>query len=388
MKLAIVSSINGHGNILQEVGTGLTILAERSEEIDSVEVLTWKRDLNESISFSSKVNIIETYDPKKSLSILKLLFSIKHQDDMVVLYNLMPTAYGNSNFANLVGLLNPLFNKIVFKNKVLVLYHNSTFTNDFKKLGYNGMINFFKSKVIYLLETILFEHITVLTLNDYYPVKIKNKLPNSKVEFMEIPFFPVLGSLYLNNMTNLKSINSSNNGITKILLFGYWGPQKDLFPILDNLKKLRENGDLFELIIAGEVNPHFPKYLELFNKKMREYSDIIDQRKEFVAEKDLFSLFLSVDLVLISYTSPGGFSSVLSYAMFFKKYILISDFPEFRNQAKDYNKIVFFTRENFCGSLSSIIKLINNEQRNNQIIISDRIKSMSEKFTYALNRKT
>ena len=263
-----------------------------------------------------------------------------------------------------------------------VLYHNSILTNNIDKLGYKGNINYLKSKLIVLLEKFLFKHLSVFTLSNHYRNVINNKYPGANIKLLRLPFFQVIGSLKLNSISNLDFIKVRPNAIPNILLFGHWGPQKNPLPLLHTLRVFRKNGYNFNVKIAGGINPHFPSYGEFLNSLIEEYSDVVNEKMGYVSEKQLFPLFLSSDLVLINYNTPGGFSSVLSFAIFFQKYILISDFPEYREQAYSYDKIAFFNDNNLFDVLFKMLNTVKtNQSEIHKIIIKDRILEMTRTFT-------
>ncbi len=379
LKLTLISTILNHGLILQEIGTGLTVLFSMNN-LEEINVVTWIKDGSESLEFKKNVYLHECYNPNHPISIFRTLKKVIKDDSDLFIYNIMPTAYGTSIIANFVGLISPIILKIFFHKKVIVIYHNSIHTNDFKALGYYGANNFVKSIVIKTIEKLMFKTVVTCFLSPIYTSHIQSINKNFKVKTLELPYLQTIGTLKLNNILDKEFINNSPNIVPIILLFGNWGPQKDPENSLKTLKKLHDSGVQFKLIIAGDINIHFPLFKDKISRLFKTYSEIIYKNLGRVKEKDLMGLYLNSDLIILDYKAPGGFSSVLAIAIFFQKFIISKRFSEFISQAKDYKKIIFYQDNELEQALRKYIYKIHPNLHPEEIKICDKIETMNKEI--------
>ena len=341
MKIRIISTFLGHGRILQDFGTGLSILLSMLPEVEQIEVITWEKDSSENLDTPGKIILNPTFSPNSPLSIFKTIKGCLNGKTDLLIFNLMPTAYANSNFVNFLGLMMPFILRKIFHQRVIVLYHNSSYTNDFEKLGYSGAFNKFRALIIRSMERLLFNSVNILMLGHSYVMNIRKHIAKAKVSHLDLKFFQSVPTLYLNDLMEKRIVNMGINKTPKILMFGNWGPQKDPTPVLEALRKIRSSGIHFHLTVAGGINVHFSDFKARIEALFEEYKDEIDTRIEYVPESALYPLFSETDLLIINYTTPGGFSSVLSMGIFFNNYIISSPFKEYIEQASNYGRIKF-----------------------------------------------
>lgn len=384
MKITIISSILNHGSILQEIGTGLTVLCSMYE-IEKINVVTWIKDSQEPLKLKENVSLNECFNPEHPTSIFQTLKKVINDDADIFIYNTMPTSYGTSILANFVGLTSPIIAKLIFHKKVIVIYHNSIYTNDFRALGYDGSLNFIKSIIIKKIEKLMFKTNVVYFLSNIYISRLHATNKNFKVRMLDLPYLQTIGTLMLNNMLEMETIMHSPNKTPVILLFGNWGPQKDPENSLKVLKKLYDLGMKFKLIVAGDINIHFPSLNERIKGLFQNYSDIIYKNLGKVKEKDLMDMYLNSDLIIIDYNVPGGFSSVLASAMFFQKFIISKQFIEFESQAENYEKIIFYKDNELENALRKYIVHIHPNIVPEEINIQNKIDHMKRNIKSLLN---
>ncbi|MEM3829484.1 MAG: hypothetical protein QXP36_09775, partial [Conexivisphaerales archaeon] len=155
MKVALITNIYGHGKILQHSGTSLLLAAENLREIESIDVYTHLQT-GGKIEFTKKVNIIPIIDPDRPFSYVQLHRAIVNRSYDKVVVNSMPTSQGRKNIANLLFLILPVIWARIYKINVSVLYHNSPYLNDIRKLGYLNVIDALRSSFIKILERRMF----------------------------------------------------------------------------------------------------------------------------------------------------------------------------------------------------------------------------------------
>lgn len=387
MKISIVSSILGHGTILQDSGSALILLASTRGRNDDINVITWKRALDSTRDSFKSTKIYEVFDSNHALSIMRYFKILKRITSEIYIYNLMPTAYGNSSIANFVGLIMPLYTKKILRRNTVVIYHNSTYTNDPFKLGYTGFFNLIRYSVLKHVEKALFTGIETYFLTEAYRDILFSKLSKARVHTIHLPYFQVLDTLYLNELEDLEGISVTSGQIPRILLFGSWGPQKNPREALECLQELKKEGKAFRLTVAGSVNEHFPNLQESYEGMFDEFKDIIERRLQWVPEIEIVDLFTETDLVVIPYNSPGGFSSVLALSMFFERDAIISDFPEYREQAIEYNRKLFYKEGELCDKVKYYIDSLFVANNIVEVRIKERIDSMKREFYKFLDRQ-
>ena len=123
----------------------------------------------------------------------------------------MPTAYGTSTIANFIGLISPIIMKTIFHKKVMIIYHNSIHTNDFRKLGYHGVSNYIKAKIILNIEKLLFKTVETYFLICTYSSLIQAINKKFNVKTLELPYLSSIGTLMLNNMLDKEALDNSQN---------------------------------------------------------------------------------------------------------------------------------------------------------------------------------
>ncbi|MEM0136029.1 MAG: glycosyltransferase [Thermoplasmatales archaeon] len=346
MRVAYVGDFINHGKSLQTSGTPIVILLSMIDEVDSIDVYCPEQNQNiEDFNLPHNVNLIPFYKYDDSISILRLLSLRKSNYDWII-FNLLPTGFGTKSVPNLFGLMIPLSLKVLFRlKKVRLIYHNSVFTNDIKKLGYDSFFNELRAFILGLIERELFKNLETFVLLDLYEKRIRRKIGLNKVKVMKGSYLEAMTSVYINGKMT-EELPHVENDLPVILMHGSWGPQKNLELGLDSLRKLKRSGKNFKLIISGGINHHFPGYEKRFNDLIQQYSDVIGSYVGYVKEKDIMELFLQADLVMLPYNTPGGHSGVLEQAIFFEVPTVAISFPEYKEQSEGAPNVLLCSPEN------------------------------------------
>ena len=370
MKVAYVGDFINHGKSLQTSGTPIVILLSMIDEVDSIDVYCPEQNKNvEDFILPHNVRLITSYEYDDSLSILRLLSLRKSNYDRII-FNLLPTGFGNKSVSNLFGLTIPLCLRILFGLKnIRLVYHNSVFTNDIRKLGYNSFFNKFRAFFLGLLERELFKSLETFVFLDLYKERITRKIGPNKVKVMEGRYLEAITSVYINGKMT-ERLNHGENSPPVILMHGNWGPQKNLELGLTSLRKLKQSGKRFRLILSGGINHHFPGYEKEFNDLIQQYSDTIDTYKGYVREINIMELFLSADFVVLPYNTPGGHSGVLEQAIFFEIPTITINFPEYSEQTTNSKNVVLSSNEEFVDNL---IKLFDSLSHKEFVEVKDKI---------------
>ena len=352
MKIAYVGDFVNHGKSLAPTGTSIVFLLSMMEEVESIDVYCPVENKHvEPIFCPPKIRLIETYRYDKASSLMKL-FHISSDSYDKIIFNLLPTAFGSSSITNAFGICIPIILvKLLRMRNVEVVYHNSVFTNDIKKLGYTSMFDRYRSKMLKIIEGSIFKNVPTFVLLKIYKERIHSALEKDKVRYLNAKYLEAFATVFLNNMQGMDVITvERGKNIPNILLHGSWGPQKNIELGIETLDKIKKDGVEFNLIITGGMNHHFPEY----EKHLREILDRYNFAgcyKGSVTEKEIFTLFTTSDLLLLPYNIPGGHSAVLEQAIFFEIPTIAIDFPEYREQAEEVKTVTLVTPEKFYDAV-------------------------------------
>lgn len=361
MKIAYIGDFINHGASLQTSGTPLVILLSEIEETDSIDVYCPKINKEvEEFRIPKKVNIISFYEYDNPISIMRLL-RINWKNYDLIIFNILPTGFGQSSISNLIALIMPLIIMKLLRNRnVRVIYHNSVFTNDFKVLGYNSIYNKIRSYFLGKIEKLIFKNVPTYVLLKLYKERINKAIGRNRVSVLSSNFLEAVTTIYINNAIENRFLEFNRSEIPTILLHGNWGPQKNIDLALSSLLKLQSNGVKFRLIISGGINNHFPNYELKFKRVLKFYSNIIFEYLGYVKESELMYIFLRSDIVLLPYKTPGGHSGVLEQAMFFEVPVIAFDFPEYEEQCGGNNKVKLIKEEEMIAALVECLNLFRN----------------------------
>ncbi len=383
MKIAYVGDFINYGTSLQTSGTSLVILLSGMENVTSIDVYCPKVNrIMEEFKIPKKVKVIDFFLYDNSISIARLLM-IKWKVYDLVIFNLLPTGFGKRSIPNAMALVTPLLLTKLFRiNDIKIIYHNSVFTNDVKNLGYNSPYNKIRSHLLGILEKIIFKKVPTYVLLNIYKERIDNVIGKNLVRVLDASYLEAITTVYMNNLIDKVLIKTEKSKVPTILLHGFWGPQKNIEMALSSLFKLKDDGIKFRLIISGGVNLHFPDYEAKFKKILDSYSNIIDEYIGYVKEKDIMSIFLKADLLILPYNTPGGHSGVIEQGKFFEVPTLAFDFPEYKEQANGNPIVKLIKPEELYITLASVL---NSNQRPNIIKIENKIILTSHNVESILN---
>lgn len=357
MRIAYVGDFVNHGKSLATTGTPIVFLLSMMEEVESIDVYCPAENKHvDPITLPSKVRVIETYRYDKASSLMKLFHISRDAYDRII-FNLLPTAFGNSSITNAFGICIPIILvKLLRMHNVEVVYHNSVFTNDIRKLGYTSMYDRFRSRMLRIIEGSLFKNVPTFVLLKIYKDRIHIALKRDNVRYLNARYLEAVATVFLNEMQGMDMITvKRNKNVPNILLHGSWGPQKNIELGVETLDRIRNDGVKFNLTITGWMNHHFPEYEKHFMEILDKYH-FADCYKGPVTEKEIFTLFTTSDMLLLPYNTPGGHSGVMEQAIFFEVPTIAIDFPEYREQAEGKNFVTLCQPDNFYVEASRALK--------------------------------
>ncbi len=378
MNIAYVGNFHNFGYSGASITTAMVYLTSELKEVESIDVFcAYPNTEREETFIPDKVKIKPTFNPKKPLSTLNL-YGIKWKNYDRVVFNIMPTSFGKSSLLNMLGLLAPYILTKLGNSNIRVVYHNSTFTNDVEKLGYNSRMDRFKKFILSKVEMRMFISVPTYMPLRLYVNKILSKNKKALVKYIDMRYFDGVPTIYMNALSKTQFIDKTENSKKTVLLYGYWGPQKNLEFALKNLSELRKEGIEFHLILGGGFNNNFPVYVDYFNELVKKYCNTIDERIGYISDKGILKLFLHSDLVVIPYNTPGGHSGVLDTSIAFYNDVLCIRHPEFEEQSSGFDNIILTDPEHFHEYLKMSMK--ENNHRNSKTSVD-----ISKELNYAVD---
>jgi glycosyltransferase involved in cell wall biosynthesis len=384
LKIAFVGNFYGHGSVYDQWGTSFCILLSRLDYVDRIDVICPVSTNNYETVFPNKINIKESFDLSRSFSVMNIKKVIKAGNYDLAVFNYGPTVFGSNNLINLLGLFT-LISTSRLCNTVIIS-QGSSLTNDASNLGYNSVKDKIRYKILKTLEKHLYRKVKSFAQLPMYEKMLKDSVRGNKVlGVLKSDYIDAIFTVYLNGIIDRESIDlGAYHDIPKILLHGFWGPQKNIEFAMNTLSTLKKNGYEFILIISGGINVHFPEYKNYFQNVLSKYKVIITEYYGYIPEKELMHLFLDADLILMPYNVPGGQSGVLEMSSFFGNNVICLDFPEFREEVKEGDQITLVDQKMFYKEIER--HLISFKSSKRKIEIGKKINSAKENIDEFVKR--
>ena len=316
---------------LATTSVGMVYLISKCRNRPNVTVIGPKgSEIPENYASNVKIEPLWEYDDIPSIvrAFFFLLRRKKKYD--LVFFNLILTSFGKRNLSNGIGLLIPPVYSILTRKRPVVYIHNLVETQSLEKLGYGNA--YLSKQFAKMLEKIIFD-----TADIFLPLESQRKtverIYGMKVE--QSLFVGVEGIWSFKNYLSLHNRSDVNNlGKRRILLFGAWGPQKDIINLLKMLKTLSTTLKCFLVTVAGSINQNFPEYRE---KISNIFLELDSDRFSFVEnpeENEIPELFINSDILILPYNATGGYSAVMNIARLYCIKIIAYDIDELREIAQ------------------------------------------------------
>lgn len=343
LRIALISNYLNHGHVYDEWYTGFAVLAARSRRVESVTVLAPVRDSDDADLPHHKIRVVDAYDTKKPLSLLRVISLLRKSRPDLAIFSMGPTGYGPDNLPNLIGVFMPVIAKFVGVRTVGII-QGSSLLMDASALGYNKRLDWLRMRVLRLLEGFVFTRVDTFVQLPVHLARLRAAVRRSRARGVIVQdYIDGIATVYLNEAMDRPVQRGGepqdHRARPVVLLHGYWGPQKDLEMALRPLRRAKESGVDFSLIVSGTTNVHFPEYASRFRQLMQGYSDVVTKYVGYVPEKEVMDLFLKADLILLPYRTPGGHSGVLETASLLGLPAICVTFPEFVDEVKPGDNI-------------------------------------------------
>ncbi len=247
-----------------------------------------------------------------------------------VLFNWFPTCFGETRAVNAVGMLLPSIVRASTRRAPCVSAPNFLATQPIGRLGYTP-------RRIERIGVGAFERALTRSSRVIVPLESQRSAIESlfggSVVTRAIPFAEAIFGHWAASVPSPRDRNGT--GIAtgrpfRILLFGVWGPAKDITSVLPVLARLYRDGHDFETVFAGSFNRFFPAWRSRLSEAVRQ---LPEGRCRFVPDppdESTPELFGGSDLVILPYHAIAGPSGVMGLAAFHGCAIVAYDVAELR----------------------------------------------------------
>ena len=116
----------------------------------------------------------------------------------------------------------------------------------------------------------------------------------------------------------------------------------------------------FRTILAGGINVHFRANVDWYENMLKEFHNTLDVVYGYIEEGRTVDLFLESNIIILPYRAVGGFSGVLSHAMFYGLTVIVPEFEEYVEQCSGYDKVLFipidYKDEDIASALRAVLR--------------------------------
>ena len=313
---------------LATTSTGLVTLFSMSEKIEKIMVFSPLSSIAPIGVDITKVSVIPSWRYDSVISLLKTLSKmIKMKEDVdVYFFNIFLTSFGSSRRANVTGLLLPTLLAKLTGKRVCTYMHNFIETQDIEKLGYER--KWLSTKIASMLERLIASNSSLIVPLESQRLTLES-LFRTKVHSVIIPYVEGLCSFISNPDAECNSMNGGDR-LHNFLLFGSWGPQKNLGGALTIFRELIREGKNIQVVIGGGANSNFSGYDRKIEKIIADFPINRIKWIKDVPEGSVSELFYSSDVLFLPYNAAGGYSAVMNVGAFYGIKMVAYDVPELR----------------------------------------------------------
>ena len=339
-EITYIGSILGHGDNMGLFGTTLVYLITNSFN-GKVNLFVPMSDQAHGllhIDYGPNVRIKSTYNVDSIRSLLLSAYKIGKVKNSLTIFNFFPTSLGKGRLKNFIWGLVPIYLRLL-RIRVLVIFHNSVSTSDWKALGYTKLTDRIGVLVFGRVERLIFKLTHSVFLLRTYKDMIYQKF-GLNVSVAEFKYLDSIVAFLFSDYANSKFIKIEHTRIIKTIhIHGHFGPQKDIEFALSVLNEMANEGIKFRLLITGSINPHFPGFKEKLDLLLKKHASIIDEVIIPIPETLIFDSFQKTDILLLPYKAAGGRSAVMDLGAFFDLNVVVFEHIEFAEQATWYKNI-------------------------------------------------
>lgn len=335
MRVCIFGNYYPHFDRSATITTSLSFLISSSQPCSSVTVYGNKDSELPPVLFDSNVSLKKAWQTDDLISISKLFLDLLSDDSHdIYIFNVFLTCFGRKPLSNFLGLLLPVSIGFLKRGRVITYMQNFLETQEIERLGYRA--GKFTSFIVRMLEKALANCTQLITTLPSMSLRMEEVLKR-KVGSLLIPYADAVLSYTMNKDMLTMPTDGNGRTIPTILLFGSWGPQKELPSALNMLSELLlQEPHSFKVIVAGSINSNFPEY----ERKLRYIISTLDNSVfNFLwnpPESQIASIFMNSDVALLPYNTTGGASGVLQLASFYSLDVVAYE----AEQLKELNELI------------------------------------------------
>lgn len=305
--------------------TGTVYLLSKHTEVESIYLYATK-GCKIPPNFGENIHLFESWNENSIVSLLRtLLLMNSHKKKLdTFFFNLSLTSQSKKSYVNVLSLLLPVFLSFITKKKIAVYLHDIVETQNFETLGYNrSRVRIFVAK---LLERFIAIRVTMILPMEYQV----RALYNTRKKDLQQIFFPYAEAIWAYDLYPPVAVftNNEENNLLRVLLWGSWGPKKDIIRVIKKLKELIEKGCNLKVKVVGNINPHFAYYQQEFYQLIQEMNNdrilfILDAPDEIAP-----NTFFNSDILLLPYLGSVGISGVMNIGAFYGIKMVSYSVPE------------------------------------------------------------
>lgn len=319
--------------------TGIAYLLAKSERVSEVAAFVPCSSQLPSTCRDGKINLVRCWTFDDPVSLLKALLVMRKSRHELsgFIFNIYLTSFGVRRISNVLGLIMPAVLRLTSNRPVVVYLQNFLASQDVSRLGYNPS-RATRAGVMAIERMLSKSTKLVLPLERQtkaFRDDIKGSCSALLIPFVDAVFLP---EPYDTKLQGLSYYPSEKGGKVDILLFGAWGPQKDLLGVLRALQSFNVEGRTTRVTVAGHANQNHPSYATIMETVRTFGGSGAVNVIESPTSEELPAIFQSTDVLILPYLSLEGFSGVMNLGAYYGLRIIAYDIPELRAcaEALDY----------------------------------------------------
>ncbi len=325
MKIGAFGTLPPLTERLSSASSGMLILMSKSPSIEKINFYGQTGCQIPVGVEPGKVQIKDVWRIGSPVSLVRaMVHMLRDREPDAYFFNASLTMFGAGKLSNAVGLLVPSILAKLTRKRVVVYMHDFIETEEPAKLGYRvGIISRVAAS---FLEKLLIDSASIIVPRPSQKAVLERKY-RRPITTTVIPYLEGLSGL----ACVPEGISHLRDGKrVEILLFGKWGPQKDLRGALNLLSDIiRVDGNV-HVTIAGGINPNFPEYRETMLETLEQFSSDNVEYVDEVPDDDVPELFRGSDILFLPYVASGGYSGVMNLGALYNLKVIAYDVKQLR----------------------------------------------------------
>ena len=365
MRLGLFGNLYPSKSRLGPHTTGLVMAISDFGLVDRITVFANQdADLSGLIS-DERVSIERCWrhdDPMSLLSTLWRMFRARNHVDCF-LFNIYVTSFGRSRLVNAFGMMLGPVISILTRRRVIVYLHNAAQTQDVVSLGYHPSVlsMWFSGLLVRIVARTTMLVVPLMSQASKLEEELHVRASALHLPYLEgLPLMRRPGNEVLRGKDT--SIDGHEGRTPHLLLFGSWGPQKDIGQISAMLRNLLITEPDVVVTISGTINPGFDGFTELLDEFVESLPKSRVRVRLNPTDEVLSGILKSTSVIILPYRASGGASGVLSVAALFEIPAIATDLPQLRETAVNLmSTVTFFDPGNIEKAVEAVRQFLRDE---------------------------